>query len=45
MTVRHVLLACPEWQDIRRDYALIRKDIKWALITREGIIKVIRFVL
>jgi hypothetical protein len=45
MTVRHVLLACPEWQDIRRDYALIRKDIKWALTTREGTSKAIRFVL
>jgi hypothetical protein len=45
MTVRHVLLVCPEWQDTRRDYVLIRKDIKWALTTREGTSKAIRFVL
>jgi hypothetical protein len=45
ITVRHVLLVCPEWQDIKRDYVLIRKDIKWALITREGTSKAIRFVL
>jgi hypothetical protein len=45
MTVRHVLLACPEWQDTRRDNALIRKDIKWALTTREGTSKAIRFML
>jgi hypothetical protein len=45
MTVRHVLLACPEWQDTRRDHALIRKDIKWALTTREGTSKAIRFML
>jgi hypothetical protein len=45
MTVRHVLLACPKWQDTRQDYALIRKDIKWALTTREGTSKAIGFVL
>ena len=45
MTVRHVLLVCPNWQDIRQDIGLLQRDIRWALTTREGASKVIRFVL
>jgi hypothetical protein len=45
MTVRHVLLVCPEWQDTRQEHGLVRKDVKWALTTREGTSKAIRFVL
>jgi hypothetical protein len=33
MPVRHVLLVCLDWQDVRRDVGLLRKDIRWALTT------------
>ena len=45
MTVRHVLLICPDWQDIRQDVGLLRKHIQWALTTREGASKAVKFIL
>src|SRR5271155_1772192 len=34
MTVKHVLLVCPRWQDIRQEIGLERRDIRWVLTTR-----------
>jgi hypothetical protein len=45
MTVRHVLLICPTWQDIRQSIGLLRKNLRWALTTREGASKAIKFIL
>jgi hypothetical protein len=45
MTVKHVLLICPRWQHIRQEIGLERRDIRWALTTREGASLVIKLVL
>ena len=45
MTVRHVLLIYLDWQDIRQDVRLLRKHIQWALTTREGASKAVKFIL
>jgi hypothetical protein len=45
MTVLHVLLVCPNWQDIRREIGLTRRDISWTLTTREGASLAIKLIL
>ena len=41
----HVLLVCPNWQDIRREIGLTRRDISWTLTTREGASLAIKLIL
>jgi hypothetical protein len=45
MTVLHILLVCPNWQDIRQEIGFIRRDIRWALTTKEGASLAIKFIL
>ena len=45
MTVKHVLLICPKWQDTRQEFGLLRRDIRWALTTREGATSTIKFII
>jgi hypothetical protein len=43
--VLHVLLICPNWQDIRQEIGLMRRDIRWALTTGEGTSLAIKLIL
>jgi hypothetical protein len=45
MTVLHVLLVCPNWQDIRQEIGFIKRDIRWALTTKKGASLAIKFIL
>lgn len=44
MTVKHVLLVCPKWQDIRQEIGFLRRDMRWALTTREGAAAAIKLI-
>jgi hypothetical protein len=43
--VLHVLLICPNWQDIRQEIGFTKHDIRWALTTKEGASLIIKFIL
>jgi hypothetical protein len=45
MTMLHVLLVCPNWQDIRQEIGFTKRDIRWALTTKEGASLTIKFIL
>ena len=45
MTVKHVLLVCASWRDIRQEIGLVRQDIRWALTTRKGASLAIQLIL